>query len=171
MVVCCVHCYTSKAGGRHQLPSRAENDIPRMSNITHTQHTVRTTRVLFSGLQTTFTRTQLSSMVNYTEGRTSHKLTMNPALWLTRLWLFAEMIFVTSGSHRTRSASEPTAMRPLRGYKLKILAALVLVTATNWFSSIFPVTYERVGPQGEMTVCLGCVCVHLSVLVCSAGTT
>lgn len=61
----------------------------------------------------------------------------------TELWLFAEMIFVTSGSHSTRSASEPTAIRPLRGYRLKILAALVLVTATNWFSSILPDTWKE----------------------------
>lgn len=60
---------------------------------------------------------------------------------LTRLWLLAEMILVISGSHSTRSASEPTAMRPLRGNRLKILAAFVLVTATNWFSSILPVTF------------------------------
>lgn len=49
------------------------------------------------------------------------------------------MIFTASGSHITRSLSEPTAILPFRGYRLKILAALVLVTATNWFSSIFPV--------------------------------
>lgn len=61
----------------------------------------------------------------------------------TELWLLAEMIFVMSGSHSTRSASEPTAIRPLRGYRLKILAALVLVTATNWFSSILPVTWDK----------------------------
>ncbi|TNN38596.1 hypothetical protein EYF80_051229 [Liparis tanakae] len=34
-------------------------------------------------------------------------------------------------------------MRPLRGYRLKILAALVLVTPTNWFSSILPVTWRE----------------------------
>lgn len=61
----------------------------------------------------------------------------------TELWLLAEIILVESGSHSTRSASEPTAMRPLRGYRLKILAALVLVTATNWFSSILPVTWNE----------------------------
>ncbi len=60
---------------------------------------------------------------------------------LTRLWLLAEMILVISGSHSTRSASDPTAMRPLRGNRLKTLAAFVLVTATNWFSSILPVTF------------------------------
>lgn len=48
-------------------------------------------------------------------------------------------IFTASGSHITRSLSEPTAILPFRGYRLKIFAALVLVTATNWFSSIFPV--------------------------------
>lgn len=42
----------------------------------------------------------------------------------------------------TRSASEPTAIRPLRGYRLSSLAALVLVTATNMFSSILPVDCE-----------------------------
>ena len=61
----------------------------------------------------------------------------------TDWWFLAEMILVTSGSQSTRSASEPTAMRPLRGYMLKILAALVLVTDTNWFSSIFPDTWRE----------------------------
>lgn len=55
------------------------------------------------------------------------------------------MILVTSGSHSTRSASEPTAIRPLRGNRLKIFAAFVLVTATNWFSSILPVTLGKTG--------------------------
>jgi len=58
---------------------------------------------------------------------------------LTDWWVFAVTIFTASGSHITRSLSEPTAIRPFRGYRLKIFAALVLVTATNWFSSIFPV--------------------------------
>lgn len=48
-----------------------------------------------------------------------------------------------SGSQITKSASEPTAIRPFRGYRLKILAAFVLVTATNWFSSILPVTWGK----------------------------
>lgn len=69
----------------------------------------------------------------------------------TEWWLLAEMIFVKSGSHSTRSASEPTAMRPLRGYRLKILAAFVLVTATNWFSSILPVTWNQSEPRVRMT--------------------
>lgn len=58
---------------------------------------------------------------------------------LTDWWVFAVTIFTASGSHMTRSPSEPTAILPFRGYRLKIFAALVLVTATNWFSSIFPV--------------------------------
>lgn len=58
---------------------------------------------------------------------------------LTDWWVFAVMIFTASGSQITRSLSEPTAILPFRGYRLKIFAALVLVTATNWFSSIFPV--------------------------------
>lgn len=58
---------------------------------------------------------------------------------LTDWWVFAVTIFTASGSQMTRSLSEPTAILPFRGYKLKIFAALVLVTATNWFSSIFPV--------------------------------
>lgn len=58
---------------------------------------------------------------------------------LTDLWLLAVMVFTRSGSQMTTSASEPTATRPFLGYRLKILAALVLVTATNWFSSILPV--------------------------------
>ena len=49
----------------------------------------------------------------------------------TDWWFLAEMILVTSGSQSTRSASEPTATRPFRGYRLKSLAALVLVTATK----------------------------------------
>lgn len=72
----------------------------------------------------------------------SHSICMQMCA-LTRLWLLAEMILVISGSHNTRSASEPTAMWPLRGYRLKIFAALVLVTATNWFSSILPVTCKE----------------------------
>lgn len=40
--------------------------------------------------------------------------------------------------HTTRSASDPTAMIPFLGNKLNILAALVLVKATNWFWSIYP---------------------------------
>lgn len=36
----------------------------------------------------------------------------------------------------TMSASEPTAIRPLRGYKLKIFAAFVLVIATNFCGPI-----------------------------------
>lgn len=58
---------------------------------------------------------------------------------LTDWWVFAVTIFTASGSQMTRSPSEPTAILPFRGYRLKIFAALVLVTATNWFSSIFPV--------------------------------
>lgn len=60
---------------------------------------------------------------------------------LTDWWFLAETIFTASGSQMTRSLSEPTDILPLRGYRLKILAAFVLVTATNWFSSIFPVAY------------------------------
>lgn len=56
------------------------------------------------------------------------------------LWVLAEIVLTLSGSQITKSASEPTAIRPFRGYRLKILAAFVLVTATNWFSSILPVT-------------------------------
>lgn len=47
------------------------------------------------------------------------------------LWLLAVKVFILSGSQMTTSASEPTAIRPFLGYRLKILAALVLVTATN----------------------------------------
>lgn len=36
-----------------------------------------------------------------------------------------------------------TQVIPLRGYMLKSFAALVLVTATNWFSSIFPVNCRK----------------------------
>ena len=54
-------------------------------------------------------------------------------------WFLAETILTASGPQITRSLSEPTDILPLRGYRLKILAAFVLVTATNWFSSIFPV--------------------------------
>lgn len=36
----------------------------------------------------------------------------------------------------------PHSNAALPEYRLKTLAALVLVTATNWFSSIFPVTEE-----------------------------
>lgn len=57
---------------------------------------------------------------------------------LTDCWSLEVMVLVLSGSQMTMSASEPTAIRPLRGYRLKIFAALVDVTATNWFSSIFP---------------------------------
>ncbi len=57
---------------------------------------------------------------------------------LTDCWSLALMVLTLSGSQMTMSASDPTAIRPLRGYILKILAALVDVTATNWFSSIFP---------------------------------
>lgn len=58
---------------------------------------------------------------------------------LTDCCTLAVMVLILLGSQITMSASEPTAIRPLRGYRLKILAALVLVTATNWFSSIFPI--------------------------------
>lgn len=60
-------------------------------------------------------------------------------LLLTDLWLLAVIVFTLSGSQITTSASDPTAIRPFLGYRLKILAALVLVTATNWLSSILPV--------------------------------
>lgn len=50
--------------------------------------------------------------------------------------------FVASGSHTTTSASAPGMMRPLRGYRLRIFAALELVTATKRFSSIFPPTWN-----------------------------
>lgn len=72
---------------------------------------------------------------------------------LTDWWVFAVTIFTASGSQMTRSLSEPTAILPFRGYRLKIFAALVLVTATNWFSSIFPVacsdTERTKHPFGE----------------------
>lgn len=61
--------------------------------------------------------------------------------WFTRLWVLAEKILVSLVFQMTRSASEPTAIRPLQGYMLKILAAFVLVTATNSFSSILPVAW------------------------------
>lgn len=51
------------------------------------------------------------------------------------------MVRTASASQMTRSLSEPTAIRPFRGYRFRILAALVLVTATNVFSSILPVTW------------------------------
>lgn len=70
----------------------------------------------------------------FTHGRS---VTDKPGL--TDLWLLAVTVFTLSGSQMTTSASEPTAIRPFLGYRLKILAALVLVTATNWFSSILPV--------------------------------
>lgn len=53
-------------------------------------------------------------------------------------WLWAEMVRFLLGSQTTMSASEPTATTPFRGYKLKILAAFVLVTATNRVGSIMP---------------------------------
>lgn len=62
---------------------------------------------------------------------------------LTDCWSLALMVLTLSGSQMTMSASEPTAIRPLRGYRLKILAALVEVTATNWFSSILPMAWQR----------------------------
>lgn len=61
---------------------------------------------------------------------------------LTDCWSLALMVLTLSGSQMTMSASEPTAIRPLRGYRLKILAALVEVTATNWFSSILPMAWQ-----------------------------
>lgn len=61
------------------------------------------------------------------------------SFFLTDLWLLAVIVFTLSGSQITTSASDPTAIRPFLGYRLKILAALVLVTATNWLSSILPV--------------------------------
>lgn len=60
----------------------------------------------------------------------------------TELCVLAVTVRTASVSQMTRSASEPTAIRPLRGYRLSSLAALVLVTATNMFSSILPVVYE-----------------------------
>lgn len=63
-------------------------------------------------------------------------------LLLTDCWSLALIVLTLSGSQMTMSASEPTAIRPLRGYRLKILAAFVDVTATNWFSSIFPMALE-----------------------------
>mmetsp|Transcript_10612 Transcript_10612/g.26008 ORF Transcript_10612/g.26008 Transcript_10612/m.26008 type:complete len:230 (+) Transcript_10612:473-1162(+) len=45
--------------------------------------------------------------------------------------VLALIVRVPLGSHSTRSASAPGAMAPLRGKMLKILAALVEVTATN----------------------------------------
>ena len=62
---------------------------------------------------------------------------------LTDCWSLALMVLTLSGSQMTMSASDPTAIRPLRGYRLKIFAALVDVTATNWFSSIFPIALGR----------------------------
>ncbi len=59
----------------------------------------------------------------------------------TRLWDLAEKIFVSFVFQITMSASDPTAIRPFRGYRLKIFAAFVLVTATKSFSSILPVAY------------------------------
>lgn len=53
-------------------------------------------------------------------------------------WVSAEMVRFLLGSQTIMSASEPTAMTPFRGYKLKILAAFVLVTATNRVGSIIP---------------------------------
>lgn len=53
-----------------------------------------------------------------------------------------KLYFVASGSHTTTSASAPGMIRPLRGYRLRILAALELVTATKRFSSIFPPTWK-----------------------------
>lgn len=73
------------------------------------------------------------------EGRAGIRSTSQGGGGLTDLWLLAVMVFTLSGSQMTTSASEPTATRPFLGYKLKILAALVLVTATNWVSSILPV--------------------------------
>ena len=57
----------------------------------------------------------------------------------SRLVVLGRDVLTASGSQITRSLSEPTDVLPLRGHRLKILAAFVLVTATNWFSSIFPV--------------------------------
>lgn len=53
-------------------------------------------------------------------------------------WVWAEMVRFLLGSQTTMSASEPTAITPFRGYRLKILAAFVLVTATNRMGSIMP---------------------------------
>lgn len=52
--------------------------------------------------------------------------------------VWAEIVRFLVGSQTTMSASEPMATTPLRGYKLKILAAFVLVTATNRGGSIRP---------------------------------
>ena len=49
------------------------------------------------------------------------------------------MVFLPLGSHTTMSASEPSAIAPLRGYILKICAALVEVTLTNSFMVKRPV--------------------------------
>src|SRR4030042_3591035 len=42
------------------------------------------------------------------------------------------------GSQMTISASAPGVREPLRGYKPKIFAGLVLVNATNWFGVSLP---------------------------------
>jgi hypothetical protein len=52
----------------------------------------------------------------------------------------AEMVFVAWGSQIIQSPSEPIAIRPFLGYKLKIRAAFELVTATNWLISSLPVS-------------------------------
>lgn len=62
---------------------------------------------------------------------------------LTEWCVLAVMVRVASVSQMTRSLSDPTAIRPLRGYRFRSFAALVLVTATNMFSSILPVTWQQ----------------------------
>ena len=48
------------------------------------------------------------------------------------------MVRFTFGSHTTTSASDPGAILPFFGYRLKIWAALVEVTSTNLHSSMMP---------------------------------
>lgn len=58
---------------------------------------------------------------------------------------------------------------PLRGYMLKSLAAFVLVTATNSFSSIFPVHYRmtKIKIQGELVSAERCSSVSLLSSSCT----
>lgn len=73
-------------------------------------------------------------LLMYPSSPFSHPLSFPASLSsfaLTDCCCLAVMVLTLSGSQMTMSASEPTAIRPLRGYRLKILAALVDVTATN----------------------------------------
>ena len=67
------------------------------------------------------------------------------------LWPRAGLTFSAVSFHLRLRKMRWIRLIPLRGYMLKSLAAFVLVTATNSFSSIFPVHYRTEDDKNQAT--------------------